>query len=324
MNDWYVGKHCESTALVNMLRNRGIIVSEPLVFGLGRGISFLYWHSKQMPAPFLGGRVKPDHLIRNAAAALGVELLENQTGSQTKAARELDAALDSGDVVGLKLDRFHLDYAHDSYHFAAHYVACVARTPEAYTLVETTGVGVQTTSRDSLAAARSAKGPMSSRNLSFRLGTSTFDQGRLAQACRDAIGATAHDFLHPPIRNMGHSGFKKASTEMRSWCTTLDDPRAALTFLSHSIEDGGTGGGFFRSLWADFLVEAADLTGESTFASVAETYRDISTQWTRIAHVLRDAEDPVAMSAASEEAADILQDLQPAERDAMARLAVVT
>lgn len=187
MATWFVGKHCESTTLINMLLNRGINVSEPLVFGLGRGISFLYWHSKQMPAPFLGGRVKPDHLIRNAAHALGIELHESETTSQPKAERELRAALDADEVVGLKLDRFHLDYAHDSFNFAAHYVACVGYTPDTYTVVETAGLGVQTTSRDSLMQARSATGPMSSRSLAFRLGKSDFNPDGLASACRESI-----------------------------------------------------------------------------------------------------------------------------------------
>ncbi|WNO72659.1 MULTISPECIES: BtrH N-terminal domain-containing protein [unclassified Streptomyces] len=321
--NWKSGEHCESSTLANMLLNRGIDLSEPLLFGLGRGISFLYWHSKQMPAPFLGGRVKPDHLIRNATAALGVELFESETTSQAKAERELIAALDAGEVVGLKLDRFHLDYAHDSFHFAAHYLACVGYTPETYTVVETAGLGVQSTSRAGLAQARAAKGPMSSRSLSFRLGTSDFDPRALAGACREAIAATADDFLNPPITNMGHKGFQKAAKAMRGWCDALDEPAAAFGFLAHSIEDGGTGGGFFRTLWADFLDEAAELTGEPAYASVAGTYRELSTRWTRIAHLLRDESEPAAMRKAAEEVAVILEDLGRAEHDAMSKLAVM-
>ncbi|MFD4633977.1 BtrH N-terminal domain-containing protein [Streptomyces sp. NPDC058284] len=320
--NWLSGEHCESTTLANLLLSRGIEVSEPLIFGLGRGISFLYWNSKHMPAPFLGGRVKPDHLIRNATGALGVELLESETASQAKAERELLAALDAGEAVGLKLDRFHLDYAHDSFHFAAHYLTCVGYTAETYTVVETQGLGVQTTGRAALARARAAKGPMSSRSLSFRLGRNGYDPRTLPGACREAIAATAADFLEPPITNMGHKGFQKAAKAMRGWCDTLDDPRAAFTFLSHSIEDGGTGGGFFRTLWADFLDEAAELADEPAYASVARTYRELSTRWTRVAELLRDESEPAAMRKAADEAAVILEDLGRAERDAMSKLAV--
>ncbi|MEN8655030.1 BtrH N-terminal domain-containing protein [Streptomyces sp. 21So2-11] len=321
MVNWLSGEHCESSALVNMLRPRGIDISEPLVFGLGRGLSFLYWHSKQMPAPFLGGRVKPDHLIRNATRALAVELRESETTSQAKAERELLAALETGEVVGLKLDRFHLDYAEDSYHFAAHYLACIGYASDTYSVVETRGLGVRTTSRESLARARAAKGPMSSRSLAFRLGDSDFDPADLPAACREAVAATAHDFLNPPITNMGHKGFQKAAQAVRGWCDTLDDPAAAFTFLSHSIEDGGTGGGFFRTLWADFLDEAAELAVEPAYAAAADTYRGLSARWTRIAHLLRDESDPAALRKAADAVAATLTDLGQAERDAMTKLA---
>lgn len=322
MANWLSGEHCESTALVNMLRNRGIDVSEPLVFGLGHGISFLYWHSKQMPAPFLGGRVKPDHLMRNAVRALAVELLETETTSQAKAERELLAALDAGEVVGLKLDRFHLDYAQDSFHFAAHYLACIGYAQGTYTVVETNGLGVRSTSRESLAGARAAKGPMSSRSLAFRLGRSDFDPGGLAAACREAVAATAHEFLDPPITNMGHKGFHKAAKAVRGWCDTLEDPTAAFGFLAHTIEDGGTGGGFFRTLWAEFLDEAAELAGEPAFASAADTYRGLSARWTGVAELLRDDSSRAVPQKAADEVAAVLEDLGQAERDAMTKLAV--
>nr|ARK19480.1 NIpC/p60-like transpeptidase [Streptomyces zelensis] len=321
MANWLSGEHCESSTLVNMVRSRGIDVSEPLVFGLGRGLSFLYWHSRQMPAPFLGGRVKPDHLIRNATRALGVELRETQTTSPAKAERELISALDEGEVVGLKLDRYHLDYAEDSYHFAAHYLVCVGYASETYTVVETRGLGVRTTSRESLALARAAKGPMSSRSLAFRLGDSAYDPAGLPAACREAIAETAHAFLNPPITNMGHKGLRKAAQAVRGWCDTLDDPAAAFGFLSHSIEDGGTGGGFFRILWADFLDEAAELTGETSYAAAADTYRDLAARWTRIAQLAADESDPAVLRKAAEEISAVLTELGSAEHDAMAKLA---
>ncbi|MFJ7769624.1 BtrH N-terminal domain-containing protein [Streptomyces sp. NPDC097107] len=321
MTNWLSGEHCESSTLVNMLRPRGIDVSEPMVFGLGRGLSFLYWHSKQMPAPFLGGRVKPDHLMRNATRALGVELRESETTSQAKAERELLADLDAGEVVGLKLDRFHLDYAEDSYHFAAHYLACVGHEDGTYTVVETQGLGVRTTSLESVARARAAKGPMSSRSLAFRLGRSGYDPARLPDACREAVTETARAFLEPPITNMGYKGFEKASKAVRGWCDTLDDPAAAFSFLSHSIEDGGTGGGFFRTLWADFLDEAAGLTGEASWREAAATYRGLSARWTRIAELLADETDPAVLRKAADDVAGVLAELGPAERDVMEKLA---
>ncbi|QDQ15148.1 BtrH N-terminal domain-containing protein [Streptomyces spectabilis] len=315
----FSGDHCESTALVNMLRNRGIDLSEPMVFGLGQGLSFLYWHSRQMPAPFLAGRVKPDQLMRNAARALGLDLRERQTASRTKAEAHLLDALDHGDVVGLKLDRYHLDYAHEDHHFAAHYVACIGYEDDTFVVVETSSLGIRSTSRQSMAEARSAKGPMSSRNLSFVVGPDGYDPATLAKSCRSSIRTTAREFLRPPISNLGFKGIAKTSSVMRKGWDRLDNPGHVLTLVGNSMEDGGTGGGLFRTLWARFLEEAHGLTGIAAYEHGATEYHRISERWTEVANLLREADDSTA-PAALDEAAAIVNELATEEQKAMAEL----
>ncbi|CAL9394262.1 hypothetical protein SUDANB6_01325 [Streptomyces sp. enrichment culture] len=319
----YSGDHCESTALLNMLRNHEIELSEPLIFGLGRGLSFLYWHSQQMPTPFLAGRVKPDHLMRNAADALALELRTQETTSRAKAEATLLKALDEGDVVGLKLDRHHLDYAHEDHHFAAHYVACIGYEDDRFVVVETRSLGVQSTSRESMARARAAKGPMSSRNLSVRLDPHGYDESRLAKACQSSILASAQEFLNPPIANMGFKGIAKAGVLMRGWPDRLDRPAEAMRVVGTSMEEGGTGGGLFRTLWARFLEEAHELTGIETYDEIAVEYRRISQRWTEVANLLRNADGDGARQAL-DEAAAIVDALAAEERTAMARLEEVS
>ena len=41
------GAHCETTALGVLLRHAGLDLSEPMLFGLGSGLSFIYWDSKR-------------------------------------------------------------------------------------------------------------------------------------------------------------------------------------------------------------------------------------------------------------------------------------
>ncbi len=308
----YSGQHCESTALINMLRNRRIDLSEPLVFGLGRGLSFLYWDAKNMPHPFLGGRVKPDHLMVNATEALGLELICQETTSRSKAEATLVEALDDGEVVGLKLDRFHLDFCRDDHHFAAHYLACIGHDDGQFVVVETTTYGVQTTSTASMAEARAAKGPMSSRNLSLRLGTAQLDQAGLSDACIASIQTTAEDFLHPPIKNLGHKGIDRTASLMRDWFETLDEPDSALVQIGQSMEDNGTGGGFFRTLWAQFLEEAADITGRDGIEPIVDRYHAISARWTEVSDLLKQADEEALSDAAS-----IVEALATEEREAM-------
>src|SRR5262245_15425364 len=100
----FVGQHCESTATGTLLSQLGIELSEPMLFGLGEGLDYIIWKMKFMDAPFIGGRVKPDVLTSNIARNLGLNLSVHETTSKTKAWNEVKSQLDSGKIVGLKLD----------------------------------------------------------------------------------------------------------------------------------------------------------------------------------------------------------------------------
>lgn len=63
----FVGQHCETTATGSLLNQFGIELSEPMLFGLGEGLGFIFWNMKIMDFPFIGGRIKPDELTKNIA-----------------------------------------------------------------------------------------------------------------------------------------------------------------------------------------------------------------------------------------------------------------
>ena len=42
----YIGQHCESTATGTLLGQIGVELSEPMLFGLGEGLSFIFWNMK--------------------------------------------------------------------------------------------------------------------------------------------------------------------------------------------------------------------------------------------------------------------------------------
>ena len=50
INDFkaFKGKHCESGSIVNLLINQWLNLSEPMIFGLGEGLSFIYWKMKSV------------------------------------------------------------------------------------------------------------------------------------------------------------------------------------------------------------------------------------------------------------------------------------
>ncbi|MFG3661563.1 BtrH N-terminal domain-containing protein [Streptomyces sp. NPDC047706] len=288
--DPYVGEHCESTTLVNLLRQRELDLSEPLVFGLAGGLSFIYWRTKQMPTPFVGGRIKPDTLTENLANTLKLRLSVHETSSAKRAKDHLLAELDSGTVVGLKLDRYCLDYSTDDFRFAAHYVACVGYDDDdRFALVETRPLGLQWASGESLAIARNPRGPMSSRNRAFTLGLPKGGLPDLGKAARKGIKTAAENFLNPPISNFGYKGMHKVADLMPQWLDDLESPADSLSEIHTIMEDAGTGGGLFRKMWAEFLAETAEITKIDEFQETSDAYREVSKKWTEVAGLLHEA-----------------------------------
>lgn len=285
----FVGKHCESTTLVNLLRQQEIDLSESLVFGIAGGLSFIYWRTKQMPTPFVGGRIKPDTLSANLADALNLRLSVHETSSVKRAREQLLEELESGNVVGLKLDRYFLDYSTDDFRFAAHYVACVGHDDDRFALVETQPLGLQWATGESLTTARNTRGPMSSRNRAFTLARQKGGLPDLGEAARKGVRMAAENILNPPISNFGYKGMHKVADLMPQWLDDLDSPAVGLPEISTIMEDAGTGGGLFRAMWADFLAETAELTGTGAFLEMSDAYREVSKKWTGVAGLLQEA-----------------------------------
>ncbi|MFQ6085162.1 MAG: BtrH N-terminal domain-containing protein [Candidatus Bathyarchaeia archaeon] len=66
------GVHCDSSALRDVFEYHGFRFSEPMIFGLGSGLGFTYWETKQAPYPFVGGRGRD--LDGNLCENLGMNL----------------------------------------------------------------------------------------------------------------------------------------------------------------------------------------------------------------------------------------------------------
>ncbi|WP_306362253.1 BtrH N-terminal domain-containing protein [Nocardia sp. CC227C] len=279
-------KHCETTALGVLLRHQGLELSEAMLFGLGSGLSFVYWDSRAVGFPFLGGRVKPFELTRNLAAALELELRVQETASPRKAWQNVVFAIDEGQPVGLQLDSYHLDYFGSKVHFGGHMVAMYGYDDHAALLVDTDQQGgAVSTSLASLAAARAARGPMTARNRSFTL-TVPFPPPDPRDRIVPAITACADAFLTPPIANLGYRGIEKAAKLVPTWLRRTDDPRHDLPQAALLMERAGTGGALFRNLYRDFLAEALWLRDDTALRTGHRLYAQAAARWTEVAALI--------------------------------------
>ncbi|MFF2777547.1 BtrH N-terminal domain-containing protein [Streptomyces sp. NPDC058052] len=317
--DAYGTQHCETTTLGVLLRHQGLDLSEPMLFGLGRGLSFVYWDGKNMDFPFLGGRVKPFELTRNLAEGLGLELDVRETSSPRRAWENVTAPIAAGRPVGLQLDSFHLDYFTSKAHFGGHVVALYGYDEHDAYLVDTDQQGgAVRTGLPGLALARSARGPMTARNRSFTLTVPRHlpdPRSRITAA----VTACAQDFLTPPIANLGHRGIEKAGKLVPGWLDRTDRPERDLPQAALLMERAGTGGALFRNLYRDFLAEAAEVLDDAGLRTGHRLYAEAATLWTRTAEsITRAGESGDAAHLA--EAGAILGDLAALEREAMEAL----
>jgi Butirosin biosynthesis protein H, N-terminal/Domain of unknown function (DUF4872) len=308
--------HCETTALGVLLRHEGLDLSEPLLFGLGSGLSFIYWDSKSMAFPFLGGRVKPFELTRNLAARLGLTLTAEETTSPRKAWENVAAPIDAGRPIGLQLDCYHLDYFRSKVHFGGHVVAMYGYDEHDAYLVDTDQQGgAVRTSRAGLARARAERGPMTARNRSFTITLPAHPPSWQDQII-PAIKNCADAFLAAPIANLGHRGIEKAGKQVPGWLLRAGEPQQDLPRAALLMEKGGTGGALFRTLYRDFLDECTGLIDDGNLRTGHRLYAEAAVLWTDVSTLIAKAGES-GDAGYLKQAGVILHDLSRIEKDAM-------
>lgn len=321
------GVHCETTALSVLLTHGGLELSEAMLFGLGAGLSFIYWDSRQQDLPFLGGRVKPFVLSQNLTSRLGIDLHVNETTSQRRAWDRLHATLEDGIPVGLQLDSHDLEYFGSRVHFAGHIVAMYGYDHSTAYLVDTAQQGGEvTTSLESLARARAARGPMSAHHRAFTVNVpgEARRPERIRQTIVPAIVACAKEFLAPPIANLGNRGILTTAKRIPSWFERLDDPSRDLAVIAMLMERAGTGGALFRNLYRDFLIESKELVTRASHAKLigenAARFAESAQHWTQASEMIERA-GATGRADFLGEAADIIRQIEALETAAMTSLA---
>lgn len=316
------GQHCETTATGTLLRQLGIELSEPMLFGLGQGLGFIFWNMKIMDFPFIGGRVKTDLLTQNIAKNLNLELTVKETSSKQKAWDSVKQLIDNGQVVGLKLDCYHLEYFSNPFHFAGHYAAIYGYDNDNTFLVDTRQQGGQVkTSLNSLALARAEKGPMASKNLYYTL-RQTDKKFDLKKAIPAAIRNNATEYLNPPITNIGYKGILKTSSEIIKWFNSSKNIGSEFKQSANIMEKAGTGGALFRNLYRDFLKESYGLLQLDQLKTGYENFAEIAKLWTNISDLFIKVSETKDFKYI-QQASDILKTIADKEKKTMAILTTI-
>jgi hypothetical protein len=127
--------------------------------------------------------------------------------------------------------------------------------------------------------------------------TLTFDPPKklsaaaLKAAVLAGVRACADDLLKPKLKTYNLPGLLEWSKVIdkagnkKGWPKVYPAGKLFLPLRDayESIENAGTGGGLMRPLYAEFLDEAAKITGRSGLAECADVYRQLAEQWSELA-----------------------------------------
>jgi len=321
------GVHCESTALRDIFEFHGFRFSEPMIFGLGSGLGFIYWHSKQTPFPFVGGRARD--FDKNLCGNLNVAVKMNKTANKARAYESVRDLVGKNTPVMIHVDMPYLKYLGlpEQAHFGAHTVVVAGLGEEKGTayIADTMFKDLQTATLDELERARSSTFkpfPPENKWFTFEFPTKLTPTDA---AIKNALKETAQTMLYPPIKNLGVKGITRFADEIAKWPKlfppekSMFKPLYEVTYIM--IQEDGTGGGLFRYLYSRFLTEASELLNNEALADVGRRYHEIGQRWTKIAKLIR--KTPEAKDSVNE-ASQQLRDAAKEETDALSNLLKIT
>ncbi|MBD3408183.1 MAG: DUF4872 domain-containing protein [Candidatus Lokiarchaeota archaeon] len=288
------GKNCQTSALQRQMNHYGLKISEPMLFGIGSGLGFIYWYMKRMHAPFAGGMNsgKFPGLIGRIINRLGGSWKVLKTSSTKRAHKHLKSVLQKNQPAFVCADMAYLPHllTGEDDHFGQHTFLVIGideQIDEAY--LSDRFEGVVTMPLSQLQKARASKYqpfPANNQMLNVEFPVALPD---LKQLIPTAIKDNCDYMLNPPIRNMGCSGIRKWAKELPKYPKFIADKRTLVRALMEHyiyIETGGSGGALFRRLYSDFLLESAKILGDSRLSETAREYEKIADKWTQIANNL--------------------------------------
>ena len=305
--DRFRGRHPDTAALTRLLAALGVTdpaagrpLSEAMVLGVAGGIGFAYFvfEYEDLTTLYLGGRINPYIHKRDAAEAaltrLGVPFQVRRTSGPAAAERHLRTALDQGRPVVATVDGARLPSR-------AVPPELPGMTPQDVlvelrdgqpVLWDLAPVPVPVTwaeLAEARAGVRSARHRLvvadAPADFGDGVGSSTSEVD-LPGAAAAGIADTWTGMLDPPMRNFGVPGLAK-------WADLLTAPRDPKGWPRLLAAPGRQlGGGFFRSMYAEFLEEAAGPLGRPGLATLAGAYRELAAAWTTLAETARDAAGP--------------------------------
>jgi hypothetical protein len=284
------GVSCGPTSLRDVLAAQGAPLTEAMVFGLGAGLGFYFLPSTSgLSRSFFGRRLE---LEVECCERLGLTLQDHRPGDAARAWDEVKAAALAGRLPIVVTDLRYLPYYATQSHFNGHMVTLAGfdeERGEVY-LGDTDRPGLQTVTLAQLALARASEAaPVGAHHHQWLEvhGALQAPLGQvLAERVPEAIRANGRALLEDDTGIGGRSGLRAFVADLPTWPSLRDFARCAQEGFN-AVEKRGTGGGFFRVLYAQFLDEAQALRPDLKLKAIAHECRELAWEWGELATAMK-------------------------------------
>ncbi len=322
--------HGPSALARHLLGQEGLDITEPIACGLGGGIGFLYavFEYRTLPYPLLTivAQHHPQPWLDAVTSHLGVRTTTVTSASARTALAKMDAALGAGrpafTAVARGLIPWNTATTSEMEAAEAHPVVVAGRDGADYLLDD--GVTVpRRIGREVFGEAWAGY-----RKGRFALTTvETLPEGiDLATGIRASLRTTTSHLTGPVLGNyfdvnMGFSGMAELVTELRDsttkrgWSQRFSGPaafEAAMTRLAECLMWQYTAPGATRPLYAQFLEQAAGISGLNLAPAVKKAARS-GEIWTRTAELASTADPSDDPTTVFTELADLVEEARELE-----------
>lgn len=278
--------HCENGVISNLLYHNGMKLSEPMAFGIGSGLFFVYLPFLKVNfAPGFSYRPMPGRIFRRLAERLGIRVRHQRFSSPAKARTTLDEKLRQGIPVGLQVGVYHLTYFPDEYrfHFNAHNLVVYGKEGDEYLISDPVMDYTTRLTEAELDRVRFAKGALPPKGHLYYI-EQVPARIDLETAIKKGIRQTCNDML-APVPIVGVRAMKWVARNIRKWPSSIGIKQTNhyLGQLVRMQEEIGTGGGGFRFIYAAFLQEAGALLNNDALIHRSNEMTAIGDSWREFA-----------------------------------------
>jgi len=299
----YGGKHCITTALKQIFDFYKHPITEEMIFGIGSGLAFTYLNLAK--SPMLSGRIKPFEFEAKLAERLNIKIKCKTSKDAQKVLENTIKMLDDNQPILIYVDMPYLEYLglDQNSHFGGHSVVLFGYDDVEHTFyvsdrdnhdypIRTPKGNIASdyhiVSYEEIEKARSSNNrpfPANNKYLEF-----DFNGYEIVtpSIIIEAIQETCDTMLKPPANLLGVNGIKKFSKEILKW-NKFDEEKLRLAGVTNYFminADGGTGGGIFRKMYGQFLIQSSEMIQSTVMEALGNRFIEISEQWDLVANLM--------------------------------------